>query len=78
MTTNEMVKQLRWQISGLMKEYEKAKGVYDNSGLNADLKAEALNSMATVLQLSNVAIINLGNFNLALSYDVPKPKSVKK
>jgi hypothetical protein len=66
MINKEFIKELRGQISGLVKEYKKAKTVYDGSGLNADLKAEALQTMAAVLQLQNVAIQNLANFNYAL------------
>lgn len=74
MINKEFVKELRWTISGLVKEYRKAKEVYDNSGLNAELKVDALNTMATILQLQNVAIQNLANFNYALSNNVTPDK----
>jgi len=67
MTNNEIIKGLRVQLSGLMKEYDKAKGIYDNAGLNAELKADALNTMASVIQMEAVAINNVANFNHALS-----------
>jgi hypothetical protein len=66
-TNNEIVKELRSQLSGLMDEYDIAKGVYDKAGLNAELKADALNTMANVIQLEGVAINNIANFNHALS-----------
>jgi len=71
MTNNEIIKGLRGQLSGLMKEYDKAKGIYDNAGLNAELKADALNTMASVIQLEAVAVNNIGNFNHALSLKQP-------
>jgi hypothetical protein len=67
MTDKEMIKEMRNQLGGLIKEYVKAKGIYDNAGLNAELKADALNTMASVLQLEGVAINNIANFNHALS-----------
>jgi hypothetical protein len=67
MTNNEIVKGLRVQLSGLMKEYDKAKGIYDKAALNAELKADALNTMASAIQLEAVAINNIANFNHALS-----------
>jgi hypothetical protein len=44
--------------SGLVKDYEKARGIYDSAGLNDELKTNALNSMATALQLQSVALEN--------------------
>ena len=66
MTDKEMIKGLRGIIAGLISEYEKQKNLYDKAGLNAELKADALNGMANVVQLQGLAIQNLGNFNLSL------------
>lgn len=49
---------LKNQVTGLIKEYEKVKGIFDNAGLNAELKNEALNGMANALQLQSVALQN--------------------
>jgi hypothetical protein len=46
------------QVTGLIKEYERAKGVYDHSGLEHELKSDALNTMANSLQLQSVALNN--------------------
>lgn len=67
MINKEFVKELRGQVSDLIIEYRKAKSLYDNAGMNADLKADALTAMANLLSLQNVAILNLNNFNNALS-----------
>jgi hypothetical protein len=44
--------------AGLVKDYESARGIYDSAGLNEELKQNALNSMATALQLQSVALEN--------------------
>lgn len=44
--------------SGLVKDYEKARGIYDSAGLNEELKQAALNSMAAALQMQSVALEN--------------------
>lgn len=68
----EIVSLLRSQVVGLLGEFSKQKGVYDNAGLNANLKGEALNAMANALALQEVAIRNLGNWNYALGLNDKK------
>jgi hypothetical protein len=63
---NDIVALLRSQVIGLLAEYQKQKGVYDNAGMNNNLKGEALNAMANALALEEVAIRNLANWNYAL------------
>ena len=63
---NDIVALLRSQVVGLLAEYQKQKGVYDNAGLNNNLKGDALNAMANALALQEVAIRNLGNWNYSL------------
>jgi hypothetical protein len=67
MINKEFVKELRGQVADLLIEYRKAKELYDNAGMNAELKVDALQAMANLLQLQNIAILNLNNFNNALS-----------
>jgi hypothetical protein len=55
-------KKLKSQITDLCSEYNKAKQIYDTSGLNAELKESALQSMANILQLQSIAIANYANF----------------
>lgn len=58
---------LHAQVIGLITEYTKQKSIYDNAGLNANLKAEALQGMANALQLQAQAIANYSNYKYALS-----------
>jgi hypothetical protein len=73
-TNKDVASLLRGQVIGLLTEYVKQKGIYDNSGLNAELKGEALQAMASALQLQELAIRNLANWNYALGLN-EKPKT---
>ena len=46
------------QIEDLLSEYDKAKELYDNAGLNAELKESALQAMANIMQLQQLALNN--------------------
>lgn len=53
-----MLDKLKKQVEDLTSEYEKAKALYDGAGLDANLKDSALQAMANVLQLQQLALNN--------------------
>lgn len=67
------VKQIEQRLSGIVEglitEYDKAKGLYDKAGLNAELKESSLTTMANVLQFQTVAIQNYANWKHILRED---------
>jgi hypothetical protein len=53
---------LKKQIEDLCSEYGNAKRLYDGAGLDAVLKESALQAMANILQLQQLALSNYAMF----------------
>ncbi len=66
---------LKSTVDGLQAEYERAKNLYDKSGLDANLKENSLTTMATALQMQSVAIQNYANWKHVLREDKKLTKS---
>jgi hypothetical protein len=66
-----MLKELEKQVADLTLEYDNAKGLYDGAGLNAELKESALQAMANILQLQQLALNNWAIASQVVNANLP-------
>jgi hypothetical protein len=57
-------------VIGLLDEYKRVKQLYDDAGIDVNIKEQALQGMANTLQLMNMAIQNYANWKHITREDI--------